>query len=201
MSIPQNRLSDEPVPAPYIPPDDLVHALNEDWERGPIAVNDSSGGMANQDWKLTFSGGVFTVTPQTTGSPTDYLSGIDSIQCSFCFDQNAQPNIAWIDSSNIGHLYWYDTQNAMFDTLDLVTPVFGIALTLDDKRPREVRINDILLFYTIASGGGHALQHRRQRDRYTDIYPLADPVWPYIHKLGMHEALRVQISLSTAPPV
>ena len=205
MSIPQNRLSDEPIVSAYLPPDDITHGLNEDWEKGPIALNDSSGGMNNQDWHLTFAAGQFTVTPSDTGPPVPIVTGsepLDSVQCSFAFDQNGQPVIAWIDSSDGGHLYWFDPQEAELTITDFQNPVTSVALCLDDKRPREVRINDILLFYTIPAAGldHYSLHHRRQRDRYTDDYPLADPVWPYIHKLGMNSELRVQITTSTEPP-
>ena len=84
MSILQNRLSDEPDPSPYLPPDDIDHTLNDDWERGPIALNDSSGGMAYQDWHLTYAAGDFTLTPSDVGAPSVVLTGQDS----------AQPNLA-----------------------------------------------------------------------------------------------------------
>ena len=201
MSIPQNRLSDEPDPSPYLPPDDIDHTLNDDWERGPIALNDSSGGMAYQDWHLTYAAGDFTLTPSDVGAPSVVLTGQDSAQCSFCFDQNAQPAIVWIDSFNGGHLWWFDIQTGQPEVLDFQNPVTSVALSLDDKRPRQVRVNDMLLWYTIPDGTGlFALWHRRQRDRFTDPFPMQDPVWPYIHKLGMASKLRGQITLKSIGP-
>lgn len=202
MAIIQNRLSTDPVIAPYIPPAGIDHTLNEDWEGGPIAVGNTAKGMNYQAWKLTFSVDRFVITPQVSGSPVEYLIGSDSKQCSFCFDQNARVSIAWVDTSDQGHLYWYNTDESQFVTTDFANPVWGLALTLDDKRARQTAANDILLFYTLpAAGEGHyILYHRRQRDRFTDIYILKDPVWPYIHKIGMNEGLRVQINLSTEAP-
>ena len=203
MSILQNRLSDEPIVSPYIPPDDVDHGLNEDWERGPIGVNDSSAGMAYQDWHLTFAGGTFTVTPQTTGSPTNVLTGQDSVQCTFCFDQTGQPTISWIDSLNRGFIYWLDIQTGQPEIFAFQAPVTSVGLCLDDKRPRQVRVNDMLLWYTINStrSANHALYYRQQRDRFLTPYLLADPVWPYIHKLGMNSELRVQVTLKNIGPV
>jgi hypothetical protein len=202
MAIIQNRLSTEPFVAPYIDPAGRTHTLNEDWEGGPIGEEDTSEGMNYQAWELTFAAGDFLITPETTGSPIIPLTGVDSVQCSFCFDQNARPTIAWVDSSDQGHLYWYNTIAAEYQTFDFANPVWGLALTLDDKRSKQIAANDILLWYTLPAAGPdhYALFHRKQRDRFDDIYPMADPVWPYIHKLGMHDELRVQIDLSTAPP-
>jgi hypothetical protein len=205
MSIPQNRLSDVPEVGAYLPPDDIDHTLNDDWERGPVALNDVSQGMAFQDWHLTFAAGQFTLTPSDVGTPTPIVTGeepLDSVQCSFAFDQNGQPAIVWIDSSDAGHIWWLDIQTGQPEIFDFQNPVTSVALCLDDKRSRQVRVNDMLLWYTIPAAGPdhYSLYHRLQRDRFTDIYPMADPVWPYIHKLGMNDGLRVQITLSTAPP-
>jgi hypothetical protein len=204
MSIPQNRLSDTPHVGAYLPPDDITHTLNEDWEAGPIGLNNTAQGLAYQDWHLEFGAGQFTVTPADTGIPIPIVTGgepIDSVQCSFCFDQNAQVNIVWIDSVGAGHLYWFDIEEGELRVLDFEQPVTSVAMCLDDKRPKQVGANDMLIWYTVPVGGDHyALYHRLQRDRFAVIYPMADPVWPYIHKLGMNDELRVQISLSTEAP-
>jgi hypothetical protein len=202
MTVRQHRLSTEPDVSAYLPPDDVDHTLNDDWEKGPIALNDTSGGMANQDWHLTFAAGDFTLTPSDTGSPTVILSGIDSVQCSFAFDQNGQPAITWIDSSDGGHIWWFDIQTGQPEIFDFQNPVTSVGLCLDDKRPREVGINDMLLWYTIPAAGPdhYSLHNREQRDRFLTDYPMADPVWPFIHKLGMNSELRVQITTSTEPP-
>jgi hypothetical protein len=204
MTVRQHRLSTEPELGAYLPPDDLTHTLNEDWEKGPIGIGDTSGGMNNQDWHLTFAAGEFTITPSDTGSPVVIVTGeepLDSVQCSFCFDQNARSTIVWIDSGGGGHLYWFDIFEGQFVTFDFQNPVTSVALCLDDKRARQVGINDMLLWYTIPVGGDHyELFNREQRDRFATIYPMANPVWPFIHKLGMNDELRVQISLSTEAP-
>ena len=206
MTVRQQRMSTDPEVGNYLPPDDITHTLNEDWEKGPIAPNDTSGGMANQDWHLTFAAGEFTITPSDTGPPVTIVTGsepLDSVQCTFCFDQNGQVAISWIDSSDGGHIFWFDIQTGQLEVFDFQNPVTRVGLCLDDKRPREVGINDMLLWYTIPIPGdqGHyTLYNREQRDRFTDIYEMFDPAWPFIHKLGMNDGLRVQISLSTASP-
>ena len=153
--------------------------------------------------KLFFpEAGTFTITPETVGDPVIVLSGVTSSQqCTLAFDQNGRPTIAWEDLNQQGYLYWYDTVAAQFVTTAFQQPVTGIALTLDDKRIRQSGANDILLFYTQPNQDGtYTLYHRRQRDRYGVTYELKTPSWPYIHKCGMHEELRVQLTLSTDPP-
>lgn len=203
MAIIQNRLSTEPVIAPYIDPNGRTFTLNQDWEGGPIAVEDTSEGQNYQPWFLSYAANAFTITPETTGAPVVVATGsVTSVQCSFCFDQNARPTIAWIDDLNQAHLYWYDTLAADYQILDFEETIYGVAVTMDDKRPKQIAANDILLWYTVDSPtpGQYALYHRLQRDRFDNAYFMIDPAWPYIYKNGMNEGLRVQISLSTAGP-
>jgi hypothetical protein len=103
MTVRQHRMSTVPHVGAYLDPDGRTFTINEDWEQGPLALNDSSLGLAYQAWHLTFAAGDFTMTPEDTGPPVVVLSGIDSVQCSCAFDQNAHVTIAWVDSSDQGH--------------------------------------------------------------------------------------------------
>ena len=197
-------MSSTPVPADYLDPDGRPDSINEDWEAGPIAVEDTSQGLKIQAWHLTFAAGVFTITPEDTGLPVDVLTGQDSIQCTFAFDQNGRPTIAWEDSADNAYLYWYDTVQGEFVIYQFEqTPIWGLALTLDDKREMQVGASDIQLWYTLPHptvSGQYILYCRYQRDRYDTPYERSNPAWPYIHKCGMNEGLRVQLSLSTESP-
>ena len=201
MAMPQDKLSSEPVPETYLDPDGRARTLNEDWESGPIAITDTTQGLFYQAWKLTFSAGDFILTPETTGGPVVALQGVDSVQCTLAFDQNANYTIAWEDSVNQGHLYWFNSEQGQYETTDFANEIWGLMLCLDDKRSKQNAANDILLFYTLQSPSGYALWHRRQRDRFENAILLRDPAWPYLHKLGMHEGLRVQITNNTVPPI
>jgi hypothetical protein len=204
MTILQDRLSDTPIPAAYLAPDDLARSVTTDWEKGPVGISDTSGGMNNQDWKLEFAAGQFTVIPQTTGAPVIVLTGnepLDSIQCTFCFDQNARPMFAWVDSTGAGKLYFYSTLLANFVTITFEDPVTSVALSLDDKREKQIAANDVLLWYTVPSitPGEYVLYHRKQRDRFIGPgpYEMANPApLAYLIKSGMHEELRGQVTLS-----
>ena len=202
MAIPDNRLSTEPIVADYIDPNGRDTVANEAWEGGPVAIGDTTQGRNNQAWKLTFAGGTFTLTPEDTGSPVDVLTGQTSVQCSFGFDQNGRPSIAWVTGTGQGYLYWYDTGGAGDYVITAFhNPVASVGLTMDDKRVRQIATCDLLLFYTIEDGQDHALYFREQRDRFDTAHLLQKPVWPYIQKIGMNQGLRVQLDLSTEAPV
>jgi hypothetical protein len=204
MTVRQHRLSSPAYPSDYIYPSDKDYPLNEDWEAGPIALLDTSEGLFNQAWHLTYAANAFTVTPEDTGPPVllDLGSPVTSVQCGLAFDQNAHVTIAWIDAVNQGHLYWYDTTVGDWIVTDFQNPVTGIGLTLDDKRLRQTGASDILLWYTIPDSGFHDIYTREQRDRFATPYKMQDdPVWPYFKKLGMADELRVQMEMTTVGPV
>ena len=203
MADPGDALSNPTVEAPYIPPDGRDTGLNVDVEAGPLAIGDTSLGAFYQVWEMTFDTDHFVLTPETTGPPVIILTGIDSIQCTFAFDQNARPTIAWEDSANQGHLYWYDPIANDFKIIDFAVPIYGLALTLDDKRATQMQANNVRLWYTLPNltrSGEYVLWQRKQVERYTIARQMPNLVWPYIHKCGMHEALRNQISLSSVAP-
>jgi hypothetical protein len=198
MAIIENRMSTVPVQDLYIPPDDIVHGLLEDYEAGPIAVGDSTAGQAYQTWILTWDDGtgVFTITPQTTGSPVPVGDPVaDVVQLGLAFDQNGQPTICYNTSTN-GFLYWFDSAEPGFVTTDLGTAVVSLALTLDDKRSRQTQANDVILWYTKVGAVDYDLFNRVQRQRYTEETLMATETLRIITQVGMHVAWRVQISTS-----
>ena len=202
MGISEDRLSTTTVSGTYLDPDGRVRSsLNTDWEAGPVAVIDTSEGLNYQAWQLTFAGGTFTITPETTGSPVVVLPNIqypalqDSTQCCLAFDSNARVNLAWIDSTGASWLFYYDTVTAQFEIVTFGS-VGGIALYLDDKRDMESGISDLLLWYTVYDTDHWVLYHRKQRDRFLQAYEMLDPALEFITRSGMHEQLRGQLTLS-----
>jgi len=201
MSIIEHRLSTEVIESDWISPDDTERPdLDEDWEAGPIALNDTSEGLRYQTWHLTWDNGTgdFTVTPDTTGSPVAVLNAANVTQCSLCFDQNGHVNIAYVASGQ-AYLYWYDTNLADWTTDALDASVVSVMLTLDDKRPTQTSANDIILWYTRDMTGQYDLFTREQRDRFLDEYPMRENVNPYLVKLGMNRGLRLQVGLRSTP--
>lgn len=200
MSIPEHRFSDILVDAEYIPPEEEPrYDRRIDMEGGPIAVTNTTGGMNYQPWDLSIVVDTVTLTPRNTGSPVSVLSASNIIAASFCFDQNARPSVVYQTPGGVYH-YWYDSDMASFVTTaypDMVSAV----LSLDDKRSRQVNVNDIILWYTReVTPGVYNVFTREQRDRFTIEYPMlmdgvAPSVPPNLWKAGMHKGLRGKIVL------
>jgi hypothetical protein len=196
MSSPEDRMSTTAVTADYLSPDERTRDLDEDYEAGPVALSDPSQGLDYQVWHLTwdFATGDFTVTPETSGSPSVIINAANVTQCSLAFDNNGRVNIAYTANGQ-AYLYWYDTVAGSWTTDALEFGIITPTLTLDDKRTTQTGANDILLFYTKDNGDGtYSLYRLRQRDRYGSEKLMLASFPPYLYKLGMHSGLRVQVA-------
>ena len=197
MAIPEGRMSTTPVPGNWLPPDDRERTLLEDWEQGPTAIQDTSQGLNFQVWHLTYVPNDFILTPQTVGNPVVVHTAPSVTQCTCAFDQNANIAISYMQAG-IAKLYWFDTQVGQYVITSSATGAVSPALTLDDKRDITTSSSDILLWYTKQQpDSSYSLFMRRQRDRYENEIFMANPVWPFIWKLGMNDGLRVQLQNST----
>lgn len=197
----EDRLSTEVVDGVYIAPETEGRAgYLYDNEAGPIASGDTSGGMNNQEWILTYNDPNFTLTPQTTGAPIAAdITVVGAEQVTFCFDQNARPTIAYVKGGS-GFLYWYDSDPARFVTTEYVG-IVSLMLSLDDKREMQNNVNDILFWYTMEdSPDVHYLYHRKQRERFLTPYEMAQGCFPYFNGAAMHKGLRGKIALTTLIP-
>jgi len=200
MAIAEDRMSTQVVEAEWIAPDERDRALDEDYEAGPIALNDPSSGLSYQVWALTwdFVSGDFTVTPETTGSPSVIINAPAVTQCTLAFDQNGHVNIAYT-SNNQAYLYWYNTQVAGWDTTTLPFAVFCPTLTLDDKRTTQTNASDVIMWWTEDQGDDtNNLYRAYQRDRFDPLVPkeMAIGTPKYIYKCGMHKGYRIQLGMS-----
>jgi len=209
--IPQGRLSTEEVLGEYLPPEGPKQRGVIDFEIGPIAQTDTSEGLLYQTWYMiwSFSTGVCTAYPETTGNPIEVLTIVDKvIYLSFTFDQTGRINIAY-STEDSSFLYWYDTAAAAFVTTDLGPEVLTPNIYLDDKRASQSSSSDMLLLYTTSSlsylGEAYALWMRRQRDRFDFDNPygilLRNNVPKYyISSVGMTDELRIQIGTLLTDP-
>lgn len=197
----EDRMSTTPQISGYLQPDGVDRILNEDWERGPLALEDVTEGLYYQDWKLTWDYGTgdFIVTPQSFGFPSVVLPAVANVtQCSLAFDKNGHINIAYT-ANGLPYLYWYDTVAASWLTTALPATVNCPTLTLDDKRRMESANNDIILWWTEHQGAGlYNLYRALQRDRFDPLVPklMSTGMPKNIFKCGMHDGLRVQLTLS-----
>lgn len=188
MALPHNQLSAVPYPSGYLHPDDhaRVNTLY-DYERGGVALNDSSEGINGYDWKAWVEGGDILLARAPYDSPTTLITAAGTTWISLAFDQNMRPALAYMQAGAC-KLYWYDTTIPGPTTstfADCTSPM----LCMDDKRQGADQYNDILFFYVRAG----SIRYRQQRDRYATERTLVAVPPGYILQVGMAQNLRVQI--------
>lgn len=193
MSLPEDRLSYTPVPSVLLSPDDIGRPTRvEDYEQGGSALNDAAAGLQVQNWRLRLLGTEIRIAPAPYDVETTLITAAGISQCSFAFDQNMNPAVAYVQS-NQAKLYWFDSVPSAMVTTVLAADVRSPFLTMDDKREHTNTRNDVLLFYI----RGNRLAYRQQRDRYTIERTLAwfDGSMLTIRKAGMNSGLRMQIEI------
>lgn len=167
MAMPENILSEDPVAATMLDPDGRGRStLLVDYELGGAGVGDPSQGLQVQVWEARVSAGVIQTRPDGVGAWTDITSDTDITEIALAFDQNMRPTVAYV-AGGVAKMYWYDAVAAAYVT-STFTGATSPVVTMDDKRPMQIGLNDVLLFYLKAG----RIMHRRQRDRYTIEYDL-----------------------------
>ncbi|WP_444919127.1 hypothetical protein [Microbulbifer sp. JMSA003] len=191
MALPDNTLSSEPLPSPFIggaarPVRDLI-----DYESGGIALQDPSEGLQYQIWRARIlNDGAEIVLDAPEVAEFTLISGTEITEVSLAFDQNMRPVVAYVEAG-MAKLYWYDSSQGQQVTTEwpgIITP----RLTLDDKRPLQSSANDVIFAYL--QGGN--LVCRQQRDRFETEYLLQENVSsPGLIKVGMNRQFRLQFLL------
>ena len=220
MALPENTLSSSPLPAPFLSPSDRT--LRDPlvaYERGGIAIQDTSQGLDKRSWKaFADSQGIWLQSMQTE-TPVLYIPGEEINYVSLAFDQNMNPVIVY-RQLEVVKMSWYDPLVGARSLTEYPNALVG-AVTLDDKRAVVDGTNDVLFIYVRDEG----IFYRQQRDRYTVerfLAPLPEQfinvtaayceedycevdytgmhVWslaPAIHlNVGMNTGLRLQIELA-----
>ena len=190
MAMPLNRMIGAAALADFVLPDDVARVnLLADLERGGTAIGDPSDGLDVQDWEGRLSGTNIQVKPVSGSTWTTVTSDTDISELAIAFDQNMRPSVAYV-AGGTAKLYWYDATAAAYVTTSFVGATSPV-VTMDDKRERQVGLNDVLLFY-LRDG---RVWHRRQRDRYTieyNIGPIPDNT-DRIVQWGMGVNKRIQL--------
>lgn len=189
--LPDGVLSTEVVQAPFVGGRALPVRDITDYETGGIAIQDTSQGLQYQVWRArVLNNGTSIVVDAEHVAETTLITGVDITEVSLSFDQNMRPVVAYVEGG-IPKLNWYDTLQAMQVTTDfpgIVTP----RVSLDDKRPSQIAISDVIFAYL----RGGSLYYRQQRDRYDTEYLFeADVDSPGLIKIGMNRQLRMQFLL------
>lgn len=202
MAIPQGRMSTVPEIGAYGPPEDRKFYALINYEQGPLAIEDTTLGIQYQNWTVSWDSdtNILTALPETTQISETVETIADLISLSFTFDQAGRISFAYTTLVS-SYLYWYDTQLGQTVTTDLGVDAITPALSLDDKRETQNVVNDMLLWYTKANGLTFDLYMLRQRDRFQTEYLMATGLlYGYIHNIGMHNALRIQMTLKPYTP-
>lgn len=186
--IPDKTLAGEKVPAPYL--NKRRVGLLDDYEQGGIALQDPSQGLLYQSWHCFLDGNdIKAEAPNTVA--TTLLTVSDVEQVSLAFDQNMQPNVAYV-SAGQAYWWWYNTTTQSHTTMTMASDVISPGATLDDKRIQNLGNSDIILSYL----RGSSLYYRQQRDLYATEYFLDDNVGDYLIDVQMASNLRLQWVLS-----
>lgn len=197
MAIPQDRLSTTTLEADFLEPDDRDRETSLiDYERGGLALGDTSLGIDYQIWvaEVAEDRGSISVYPEDTpGMSTVVVTDAGISDVSLAFDQNMNVTVAYV--SNKPKLYWFDTSIQSYTTTEFDDHISQY-VTMDDKRDAATgqAYNDVLFFYI----KGSALYYRQQRDRYTVQYTIKTPrPGDYIIRSGMMDNLRVGVQFGS----
>ncbi|MEC7118980.1 MAG: hypothetical protein VXW65_03625 [Pseudomonadota bacterium] len=185
--LPDNVLSSDSQQADFLLP--IKSSKVTDLEWGGVAVQDTSQGLRVKIWQAYLDGdNVMIVAPEVP--PTVLFSAAGITELALAFDQNMRPAVAYRQSGT-AKLWWYDSTIA-----DMTVTDFGdcrdLHLTLDDNRPNQISVSDIIFGYI----RDNALYYRQQRDRYETEY-LLSAVAQDLTMMGMMTNQRMGFSFTT----
>lgn len=186
--LPDNVLSTTSIPATFSGPRGLPVTKVVDYEYGGIALNDPSQGHLYQIWRTRLIGDEVLVDALEVPEFVLYTAtGLSEINLTF--DQNMRPILAFVKDGR-AYLRWYDSDVGAQVITALATDVITPRVTLDDKRPLQSAVSDVILGYV----RGGFLRTRIQRDRFTIEYTHA-AVPAGLIKIGMSSQLRLQFMM------
>lgn len=199
--IPHTRLDsvDSDTPTELLYPDSLFDCkkLTEDYEYGALALQDPAGGLQQAVWMVATDGSAITLQLLPDG-PVETLVTADGdvTEVSLAFDDEMYPYLAWVEDGVV-HLLWKGN-------LLVLDEAYSPRLTLDDKRPGQELLSDVLFFYLRnvpgddeCEGVPPALLYRQQREQFSVERVLAriSPRATGLGAVGMNTEHRLQINL------
>ena len=185
--LPEGRLSSQNVPAlSILGGRSITGTLKQDFEDGPIELNDPSAGLYYQIWQaLAHDGGVRLYDADEV--PIEVLTTLNITEMSFTFDQNGRPSICFTQYGQT-KIYWFDSSLGSVTTTTIGAGIGSPKVILDDKRQTQTGSSDIIMGYI----KNMQLCYRQQRDRFLIEYVLTTNVAGRLQKLGMGNNLRLQ---------
>lgn len=190
--IPDDRLSSQPVIAPFVGAKLRRSTKTLDFEDGGIALNDPSEGNQYQVWRGRLIGND-VVLDAPEADPVIVYSGENITEISFSFDQNMRPVVAF-QQDGISKLFWFDSvagQQVVTEYEGALSP----KVVLDDKRATQTNNSDVIFGYIREEN----LYYRQQRDRFLIERLLAPAPRARLEKIGLNTKLRLQFQLRQVP--
>ncbi len=163
------------------------------YEDGPIYIQDTSMGLGHQIWRGRLVGDTFYLTSPTT--PETAIMTVRGItEISFTFDQNGRYVVAYL-VENALWLYWFDPISSKFIHTFLEAEVISPRVSLDDYRPLQLSVSNIILAYV----KNNNLYCRVQEDRYLIPYLLEEKIGGRLMRIGMNINYRFQYVFQAQP--
>lgn len=191
MAMPENVTSTSAVVVSFLVPDIDVTTALVDYERGGVAVQNTSQGVNSYAWTCSVDG-IYVMIQREGAAPVAVFEQATIVEISFAFDQNMRPQFAYRLASGDIYLRWFDTLTNLYRTDNFGTGR-NPRLALDDKRPSQSDRADVIFAYI----RGDTLYYRQQRDRYTIERALRSGISAItkLKNIGMTRNLRLLFEL------
>ncbi|AXF52921.1 MAG: tail fiber protein [Caudoviricetes sp.] len=186
--------SSTPVIGVLLSPDNLPKRPTIDYELGGVGLQNPSQGLMYQEWRCWFDrdkSAVMVESPNTP--PTKIFDQERIVWLSFCFDQNMRWSSVYTLADGLSYLRWYNSLIGGYDITELASGVVTPFLSLDDKRPLQSGVSDIILAYI----QNQSVILRVQRERFQVPHVWAEDIpndWT-IRNFGMSNKLRLQMEI------
>lgn len=182
----------------FLEPDNRIREiLTEDFERGSASLNNPTGGLLQDNWRVYSIGTNIYLNKLLADNPKlIFTTSIEPTEVNFAFDSNMKPQVVYVEGGQV-KFRWFDSVLEDYTTT-VYTGIISPRLSLDDKRPLQGSNRDILLLY-IKTGSPLKLCYRQQRDRYEterELYDLPDNTIR-LGRFGKADTNRVQIEYIT----
>lgn len=198
MSFPDNSLSNPYIRDPYIGAGKLGLLEREtDYEDGPIAEQDPSRGLLYQRWKAYIEEGAIWLEAEEVPKRLLYQGSGEITDVSFAFNQNGDVHYVYVEDG-VATFHWFNTLTSQFEDMVLPSGVRTPKLTLDERRPTQRQISDIILSYIKAD---HGLYFRMQRDRFQIEYQLHPGPFVMLRQVYMNRGWRLQWLVTPGLPI
>lgn len=153
-----------------VEPESLKKTGLVDYEKGGVALGDSSEGLNKYNWELNVVSNTKAMLHREGITPIQVFTYPSKpLDVAFCFDQSMNVVLAWQDSEFNLYLRRYNSATNSFQVLNL-----GIGkcprLTLDEKRSEFISNSDVILAYIT----NKSLVYRVQREGFNTIHVVEE---------------------------